>query len=77
MRRIKQDSVWFEGRNARVFKARETHLCDYGCDPVDQPRFLGSIRRGMLYAYLSTGLKVCPAHIDPDDIVSVPTPSEA
>lgn len=70
---ISRASAWYEGRGARVFKARKSYECDL-CSTLIQ---VVGIPTGEVYARLSTGLKACSAHIDPDDIVSVPTPSEA
>ena len=64
MRRIRADHPEFELRNALVYTARKDRPCDiHGCG--------ATIRAGLTYALINTGVAACNRHWEPADIVDV------
>lgn len=77
MRRIRDhESVEYELRGAHVRTARKARHCDLpNCYLTAQGRmvlerdFL-AIQPGHTYAYINTGIAVCDAHFQPEDVVN-------
>lgn len=64
MRRIRADIETYELRNALVYTARKDRPCDvHGCG--------STIRAGITYALINTGIAACNQHWEPADIVEV------
>ncbi len=69
---IKRTCEAFELRGARVVQAKDDYPCDLHDCPnqkvvrgiVDAP----AIKRGDYYALTSTKLRICAAHIPPEDV---------
>ena len=64
MRRLRPDIDTYELRNALVYTARKDRPCDInGCG--------ATIRAGLTYALINTGVDACNRHWEPADIVDV------
>lgn len=74
MTRVIADSCEsYELRGAVIRRARQDYPCDVaGCTrDVDGLAYPCTIMRGEHYAYLSHGLRICMAHVNPADVIEV------
>ena len=74
-KRLRKDIESYELRGAEVRVAKAEYLCDcFGCpnQPVRGGVPIGyAIPKGTRYAYVSTGLKICPVHFTDDEVEDV------